>query len=163
MASRFTRRALGCLCALLGLCAGFAATDVLFAERAPSFPAAVLLFSVELRDEAGALLASPLLVGEEGRKLHLDLDRPAGRHGDSLRMSLDLDPLPAGPRNLCVGYSLSVSDDEPRSGRVGLTPGQPRSVRLDGPGEPLRMRLVVARAGSPEFSRILRTHRVRVG
>src|SRR3954452_15815097 len=127
MASRFRRRALGCLCALVGLSAGFLGSEALFGESSSSVTGAVLLFSVELRDEAGALLASPLLVGEEGRKLHLDLDRPAGRHGDSLRMSLDLDPLPAGPRNLCVGYSLSVSDDEPRSGRVGLTPGQPRS------------------------------------
>src|SRR6059058_738579 len=107
MASRFRRRALGYLCALLGLCLGFAATDVLFADRAPAVPGSVLLFSVELRDEAGALLASPLLVGEEGRKLHLDLDRPAGRHSEPLRMSLDLDPRPMGPSDLCVGYRLS--------------------------------------------------------
>ncbi len=163
MASRFRRRALGCLCAILGLFAGFLGTEVLFGERASAVRGAALLFSVELRDEAGALLASPLLVGEEGRRLHLDLDRPMGPRSEPLRMSLDLDPRPAGPRDLCVGYKISISDDEPRAGRVGLAPGQPRSVRLDGPGEPLRLRLVVARAGSPEFSRILRARRVRLG
>jgi hypothetical protein len=163
MASRFRRRALACACALFGLFAGVLGTEAVFGERASSLRGAALLFSIELRDDAGALLANPLLVGEEGRKLHLDLDRPMGPHSEPLRMSLDLDPLPVGPTDLCVGYRLSVADDEPRSGRVGLSPGQPRSVRLDGPGEPLRMRLVVARAGSPEFSRILRARRVRLG
>src|SRR5437870_3364994 len=79
------------------------------------------------------------------------------------RRSRGLDPGPVGPTDVCVGYRLSVADDEPRAGGVGLSPGQPRSVRLDGPGEPLRMRLVVARAGSPEFSRILRARRARLG
>jgi hypothetical protein len=162
MASRFPRRALACACAVFGLFAGVLGTEAVFGDRG-SLRGAVLLFSVELRDDAGALLANPLLIGEEGRKLHLDLDRPMGPHSEPLRMSLDLDPLPAGTGDLCVGYRLSLADDEPRSGRVGLSPGQPRSVRLDGPGEPLRMRLVVARAGSAEFSRILRARRARLG
>jgi hypothetical protein len=163
MASRFPRRALACACAVFGLWTGFLGTEAVFGERASSLRGAALLFSIELRDDAGALLANPLLVGEEGRKLHLDLDRPMGRHSEPLRMSLDLDPRPVGTGDLCVGYRISVSDDEPRAGRVGLSPGQPRTVRLDGPGEPLRMRLVVARAGSPEFSRILRARRARLG
>ncbi|MFL5412079.1 MAG: hypothetical protein ACJ79D_11945 [Myxococcales bacterium] len=163
MASRFRRRALGCLCALVGLSAGFLGSEALFGESSSSVTGAVLLFSVELRDEAGALLASPLLVGEEGRKLHLDLDRPLGRHSEPLRMSLDLDPRSSGSRNLCVGYKISLSEDEPRVGRIGLAPGEPRSIHLPGPGEPLQLRLVVARAGSAEFSRILRDRRVRLG
>jgi len=164
MASRLPRRALACACALFGLFLGFVGTDVVFGESASSsLRGAALLFSVELRDDAGALLANPLLVGEEGRKVHLDLDRPMGPRSEPLRMSLDLDPRPVGASDLCVGYRLSLADDEPRSGRVGLSPGQPRSVRLDGPGEPLRMRLVVARAGSPEFTRILRARRARLG
>jgi hypothetical protein len=135
----------------------------LFGAREGSVPGAALLFSLELRDEAGALLASPLLVGEEGTRLHLDLDQPKGPHSEPLRMSLDLDPRAVGPRNLCVGYKISLSDDAPRAGRIGLAEGQPRLVRLEGPGEPLRLRLVVARAGSAEFSRILRDRRVRLG
>src|SRR3954466_9836598 len=115
MASRFPRRALACACALFGLVFGFLGTDVVFGERAStSLRGAALLFSIELRDDAGALLANPLLVGEEGRKLHLDLDRPMGLHSDPLRMSLDLDPRRAGATDLCVGYQLSVADDEPR-------------------------------------------------
>jgi len=164
MASRFRRRALGCFCALIGLSAGFLGSEALFGGSSSSVKGAVLLFSVELRDEAGALLASPLLVGEEGRRLHLDLDRPPGRHSEPLRMSLDLDPRSSGSRNLCVGYKISLSDDdEPRAGRIGLAPGEARSIHLRGPGEPLQLRLVVARAGSPEFSRILRDRRVRLG
>src|SRR5437762_10404865 len=111
MASRFPRRAIACACAVLGLFAGFLGTEAVFGERASPVRGAALLFSIELRDDAGALLANPLLVGEEGRKLHLDLDRPMGRYGEPLRMSLDLDPRPAGPRDLCVGYRLSVADD----------------------------------------------------
>jgi hypothetical protein len=163
MASRFRRRALGCMCALFGLSAGFLGSEALFGDSSSPVSGAVLLFSVELRDEAGALLASPLLVGEEGSKLHLDLDRPVRAHSEPLRMSLELDPRAAGPRRLCVGYTIWVADDEPRAGRVGLAPGEARSVRLGGPGEPLQLRLVVARAGSPEFLRILRDRRVRLG
>ena len=163
MASRFRRRALGCLCALFGLSAGFLGSEALFGESSSSVTGAVLLFSVELRDEAGALLAIPLLVGGEGRKLHLDLDRPLGRHSEPLRMSLELDPRSSGSRNLCVGYKISLADEEPLAGRVGLAPGEPLSIRLRGSGEPLQLRLVVARAGSPEFSRILRDRRVRLG
>src|ERR1700681_1614903 len=119
MASRFPRRALACACAVFGLLTGFLGTEAVFGERESSLRGAALLFSIELRDDAGALLANPLLVGEAGRKLHLDLDRPMGRHSEPLRMSLDLDPRPVGASDLCVGYRISVSDDEPRAGRVG--------------------------------------------
>jgi hypothetical protein len=37
--------------------------------------------------------------------------------------------------------------------------GERRSVRVPGPGEPLRLNLVVARAGTPAFDRILLARR----
>src|SRR4030081_1890932 len=96
MASRFVRRALACACAVFGLFTGFLGTETVFGERASSLRGAALLFSIELRDDAGALLANPLLVGEEGRKLHLDLARPVGPDSEPLRMSLDLAPQKGG-------------------------------------------------------------------
>src|SRR3954453_20421222 len=118
MASRFRRRALGCLCALVGLSAGFLGSEALFGESSSSVTGAVLLFSVELRDDSGSLLASPLLVGEEGRKLHLDLDQPGRVHNEPVRMSLDLDPRQAVGENLCLEYRVSLRDGEPQEGRL---------------------------------------------
>ena len=73
-------------------------------------------------------------------------------------MSLDLDPSPDGD-NLCVGYRLSLDDGFAHSGRMGVAYGQMQSVELNGGGENLRLSLVVARARTPEFDRILQRHR----
>jgi hypothetical protein len=153
--SKVQRGVLCVVSAMLGLAAGVAGSEGLFGHLRESDDTRPLLFSVEVRDEAGALLASPLLVGEQGRKLHLDLSQPSGPHSEPLRMSLDLDPQGAGPRNICLGYRLSIEDGSPRAGRVGLAFGERRSLRLEGAGEPLRLDVVVAKAGSKEFSRIL--------
>ncbi len=115
---------------------------------------------MELRDEAGALLASPMLVGEEGRKLHLDLAQPAGPDSEPLRMSLDLSPRKSGGGELCVEYSLALEGGWARGGWMSVPMGERRSVRVPGPGEPLRLDLVVARAGTPAFDRILLARRL---
>ncbi len=70
MRSGLRRKALCLLFGLGGLVFGIAGAESTFG-RLREAQGAALLFSVELRDEAGALLASPMLVGEEGRKLHL--------------------------------------------------------------------------------------------
>src|SRR5262249_7808360 len=127
----------------------------------PSAGPQPLLFSLELRDRAGALLASPLLVGEEGRRLHLDLSQPAGPRSEALQMSLDLDPRSSGRNDICVEYSLSVFGETARAGHMSVEMGRRRSVRVPGPGEPLRLDVQVARAGSPEFDRILLARRLR--
>jgi hypothetical protein len=144
--------------ALLGLCAGIGGSEAVFGQLrdAGSRP---LLFSLELRDESGSLLASPLLVGEEGRKLHLDLDHPGRVRNEPVRMSLDLHPRQAGGENLCLEYRVSLPDGEPQEGRLALAFGERRSVRVDGSRESFRLDVVVARAGSKEFSRILERRR----
>ena len=87
------------------------------------------------------------------------LENEAGHHTEPLAMSLDLDPSPDGD-NLCVGYRLSLDDGFAHSGRMGVAYGQMRSVELNGGGEDhLRLSLVVARARTPEFGRILQQHR----
>jgi hypothetical protein len=155
------RQKRGLLCvvsALLGLCAGIAGSEAVFG-RLRDEGARPLLFSVELRNESGALLASPLLVGEEGRRLHLDLEQPGRVANEPVRMSLDLDPRHAGGENLCLEYRVSLRDGEPQEGRLAMAFGERRSVRVDGSRESLRLDVVVARAGSKEFSRILERRR----
>ena len=73
-------------------------------------------------------------------------------------MSLDLDPQPDGD-NICLGYKLSIDDGFAHSGRVGVSYGEERSVQLRGGGESLRLSLVVARARSQQFERILHHRR----
>ncbi|HEX9575881.1 MAG TPA: hypothetical protein VF994_17425 [Myxococcales bacterium] len=159
MRSGLRRKALCLLFGLGGLVFGIAGAESTFG-RLREAQGAALLFSVELRDEAGALLASPMLVGEEGRKLHLDLAQPAGPDSEPLRMSLDLSPRKSGGGELCVEYSLALEGGWARGGWMSVPMGERRSVRVPGPGEPLRLDLVVARAGTPAFDRILLARRL---
>ncbi len=159
MRSGLRRKALCLLFGLGGLVFGIAGAESTFG-RLREAQGAALLFSVELRDEAGALLASPMLVGEEGRKLHLDLAQPAGPDSEPLRMSLDLSPRKSGGGELCVEYSLALEGGRARGGWMSVPMGERRSVRVPGPGEPLRLDLVVARAGTPAFDRILLARRL---
>jgi hypothetical protein len=152
---RHRRRFLCAVSALLGLCAGLAGSEAVFGRLRDAASSRPLLFSLELRDASGSLLASPLLVGEEGRKVHLDLAQPGNPRADAVRMSLDLDPRDAGARALCLEYRVALEDGAPQEGRLALAFGERRSVRVDGSRESLRLDLVVARAGSKEFSRIL--------
>ena len=125
-----------------------------------------LLFSLEVRDAAGELVASPLVVGELGRKVHVLLSQPPGGprtpsqlRGDNdqpgLQMSLELDPQPIGEQAVCLGYRLSLDSGTPHEGRVGVTYGQPQSVNLKGES-PLHLLLTVARANTPAFEKLLR-------
>jgi len=76
-----------------------------------------VLYSIEVRNGAGDLLASPMLIGEEGRPLHLSLAAGRWPAPRALAMSLDLEPHPDGSDNLCLGYRLSIDDGFAHSGR----------------------------------------------
>ena len=167
------RRANAAIAAVAGFLCGIVGAELAlsnFRSVPKDASASPLLFSVEVRAATGELLASPLLLGEEGRKLHLDLTQPAGGprtpresagRGDqpALQMSLDLDPRRAGAEKLCLGYELSLDSGAPLRGRIALHLGQPRSLGLG--SEELRVSLVVARAGSAAFERLLRSRGVR--
>jgi hypothetical protein len=145
--------------ALAGLAFGLLGAEMTFGQLRPEEPRSdAVLYSIEVRNGAGDLLASPMLIGEEGRPVHLSLSQDVGRHREPLAMSLDLDPSSDG-ENLCVGYRLSIDDGFPHSGRLGLAYGEQRSVELNGGGESLRLSLVVARAYTRDFGRILQRHR----
>src|SRR5882724_13189829 len=104
--------------AVAGLACGLLGAELTFGTLRPESPRSdAVLYSVEVRNGAGDLLASPMLVGEEGRPVHLSLSQDVGRHREPLAMSLDLDPSPDG-ENLCVGYRLSIDDGFAHSGRV---------------------------------------------
>ncbi|HZX94349.1 MAG TPA: hypothetical protein VFE90_07515 [Myxococcales bacterium] len=145
--------------AVAGLALGLLGAEMTFGHLRGEEPRSdAVLYSIEVRNGAGDLLASPMLIGEEGRPLHLDLAHEAGPHSDGVNMSLDLDPRPDGD-NLCLGYRLSIADGFAHSGRMGVAYGEQRSVQLHGGGEELRLSLIVARAYTRDFGRILQRHR----
>ncbi|HUJ28237.1 MAG TPA: hypothetical protein VLW85_19580 [Myxococcales bacterium] len=140
------------LAAVAGLAFGIFGTEMTFGQLRPENNGAqAVLYSIEVRNDAGDLLASPMLVGEEGRPVHLNYVGPRSE----LNMSLDLDPQPDGP-GVCLGYKLSIDDGFAHAGRLGVSYGVQRSVNLRGGGETLRLSLVMARADSPQFERILK-------
>src|SRR2546429_5608627 len=145
--------------ALAGLAFGLLGAEMTFGQLRPDDPRPdAVLYSIEVRNGAGDLLASPVLIGEEGRPVHLSLSQDVGRHREPLAMSLDLDPSPDG-ENLCVGYRLSIDDGFAHSGRAGVAYGEPRSVELNGGGGSLRLSLGVAPAYTRDFGRILQQRR----
>ena len=145
------------LSAMAGLAFGLFGAEMTFGALRPAEqPSDAVLYSIEVRNDAGDLLASPMVVGEEGRPVHLNM---VGPHSEAVAMSLDLDPRSEGGNNLCVGYRLSLDDGFAHSGHLGVSYGEERSVRLSGGGESLRFSLVVARARSRQFGRILQQHR----
>ena len=170
MATPRASRLVACLLAAgLGFAGGVIGTEATFGQLRPE-PTPPLLYSVEVRDEAGALLASPLLVGEEGSGVHLALSQPEqdprGQEPalPALQMSLDLDPQQGGVSGLCLGYRLSIDDGGSHQGtlhqgRISLPLGERRSVRLSEGGEKLQLHLTVARAGSKEFEALLKARR----
>ena len=143
--------------AIAGLAVGLFGSEMTFGQLRPEEPHAdAVLYSIEVRNDAGDLLYSPMLIGEDGRPVHLNLSGP---HSEPMAsMALDLDPQVDG-ENICLGYKLSIDDGFPHSGRVGVQYGAPRSVTLQGGGELLRLSLVVAKAHSPQFERILHHRR----
>ena len=148
------------LSAAVGLALGLFGAEMTFGQLRPDDPRSdAVLYSIEVRNGAGDLLASPMLVGEEGRPVHLSLSQDVGPHSEAMAMSLDLDPRQDGPDNLCVGYRLSIDDGFAHSGRMGVAYGEPRSIQLNGGGETLRLSLVVAKARTREFERIVLRHR----
>jgi hypothetical protein len=148
------------LSAVAGLACGLLGAELTFGNLRPDEPRSeAVLYSIEVRNGAGDLLASPMLVGEEGRPVHLSLAQDVGPQSEPLAMSLDLVPHPEGDDNLCLGYRLSIDDGFTHYGRVGLSYGELSSVELNGGGENLRLSLVVARAHTRDFGRILQRHR----
>jgi hypothetical protein len=147
------------LSAVAGLAFGLVSAELSFGKLRPAQEPAAdpVLYSLEVRDGRGTLLASPMLVGEAGRPLHLNLSRDPRRRG--VNMSLDLDPQPLDRENLCLGYRLSVGGGAPHRGSVGVAYGQRRSLDLRSAHGSLHVELVVARASTGAFDRILRARR----
>ena len=163
------RRAIRTAAALAGFAFGLCGAELASRpfRHPPASAPAPLVFSFELRDATGELLASPLVVGETGKRLHLTLQQPPGgprlpgQHrgqGDQpgLQMSLDLDPQQgAEEQAICLGYRLSLDPGDSHEGKLGVTLGQRSSVELHGHSR-YTLDLTVARAGSPALEKLLR-------
>src|SRR5438270_7135354 len=68
------------LSALAGLAFGLLGAEMTFGQLRPEEPGSdAVLYSIEVRNGAGDLLASPMLIGEEGRPVHLSLSQDVGR------------------------------------------------------------------------------------
>jgi hypothetical protein len=141
--------------AALGLLGGVFGSELLFGHLRAAEPNTAVLYSLEVRNEQGDLLASPMVVGQENQPVHLDLSQAEGPHSEPLAMSIDLDPRQDG-EGLCLGYKLSIDDGFAHQGRVGVAYGEQKSVHLRGGGQSLRLSLVVARAHTSDFTRALR-------
>src|ERR1700682_3836251 len=103
--------------ALTGLAFAIMGAELTFGSLRPEDPrTAAVLYSIEVRNGAGDLLASPMLVGEEGRPVHLSL--LSGPHSEPLAMSLHLDPQRDGAERLCLGSKVSIDAGFPHSGRM---------------------------------------------
>lgn len=151
--------------AAAGLAFGLAGAELTFGGLRPAAEGAQpVLYSIEVRDDQGALLASPLLVGEAGQSVHLALSRDVGPHSpgvseSAVNMSLDLTPGASSGENLCLDYRLSIDDGFAHQGRIGVAYGERRSVDLRSGAGSLHLELVVARAHSKAFDRLLRARR----
>jgi hypothetical protein len=141
------------LAAALGLAIGILGSEATFGQlrprAAPGAPA--ILYSIELRNGQGDVLATPMVVGQEGRRVHLDL-APEGPHSEPLAMSLDLDPRPS-PRGVCLNYELSVEEGVLHHGQVDVPYGLDGGLVLLQGGGHLWLR--AARAHTAEFKQLL--------
>ena len=155
------------LAALSGFGVGVLGSENTFGRLRPEAGIQPLVYSVEVRDQDGALLASPLLVGEHDRAVHLDLSQTPTEQEPAtpaLQMSLDLAPSASGPEAVCLGFKLSLDDGAAQrgtlhEGRVALRLGEKQSVELSQGGEKLQLQLTVARAGTKAFDALLRARK----
>jgi hypothetical protein len=143
------------LAAGFGLAFGIFGSELTFGQlRAAEPGSAAVLYSIELRNGQGDLLASPMVVGQEGRRVHLDLGRQEGPHSEPMAMSLDLTPRPI-ESGVCLDFNLVVGAGPAHRGKVNVPYGpNGGSVPLRG-REGLRLSLRAARAHTPEFDRLM--------
>ena len=140
----------------------FAAGLVLAAAARPRVPGLVaaadsgvplsnpLLMALEVRGDRGEVLASPVVLGEEGKRVEVDLVQPGDPDGP--RMSLALDPRPTADGGLCIGYQLAIGGVSRGHGNVTLPYGENRTLRFGRRGA---LRMFAARVPSPELKQFL--------
>jgi hypothetical protein len=145
------------LAACFGLASGILGSEMTFGHlrAAPERSSAAVLYSIELRNGQGDLVANPVVVGQEGRKVHLDLapSPVVGSRSEPVgSLSLELDPRPF-EAGLCLGYKLSLDDGLHHKGRVRIPYGVDGGLVLLQGGGHLWLR--AARAHTPEFRQLM--------
>jgi hypothetical protein len=133
---------------------GIFGSELTFGQLRAAEPGSAVLYSIELRNGQGELLASPLVVGQEGHRVHLDIAQE-GPHSEPLAMSLDLTPQPSAS-GLCLGYKLVVDNGTPHLGSLELFYGlRGNAERIHGGNDDLHLWLRAARAHTAEFDQLL--------
>jgi hypothetical protein len=122
LSSRRTRRIALFVIAALGV------TLFAFYKRSSSQDKA-LVFAMMVQTPGGDLLASPVVVGEEGQRLQVRLMCEEDPREE--RMSLTLDPLGIEDGHMLYSYELSVAGRvDSEHGTVRLQPGKERRIEV---------------------------------
>jgi hypothetical protein len=107
-----------------------------------------LYFDMSIADESGAVLATPRLVGLEGKSLQMTLAKPS--------MSLEMSPelVKDGSYEICFEISMPGRVEKGR-GRLKLRSGEEKRTRVSYPGGHLDVRLAAFNTQSPEFKLLM--------
>ncbi len=109
-----------------------------------------VFFAMSIADEAGTVLAEPMLLGMCGVPLEMTLAEPG--HLEDPRMSLVLEPQPRRDGSLDVAFEVSVRGRvDAGKGKVRVRPGEERSTRVTYPGGSLKIQLAAFQVPSPEL------------
>ncbi len=121
------------------------------------------VFAMSVRNAEGDVLASPVVVGQAGRKMEVRLMCEADPRLE--RMSLVLEPVQSAGGDLAYNYELSVAGHvDGARGTVHLTRGTEQHIRVPGAGtRGVTLALYAAPLKHPGLERYLRERRRRLG
>jgi hypothetical protein len=119
-----------------------------------------LVFAMSIADEAGTVLAEPMLVGMCGVPLEMTLAEPG--HLEDPRMSLLLEPQPRDDGRLDIAFEVSVRGRvDAGRGRLQVRPGEERTAHVTYPGGRLEIQLAAFQVPSVELDLYLEHGRAR--
>jgi hypothetical protein len=115
--------------------------------------AETIFIAVEVQGEDGGVIARPMLVGEDGKRLRVHLRDPLAPERD--RLTLVLDPTLQGA-DVELDLELALPGRPTGKGKVQLRLGAEQTVEIG----KLSVALYAARVPSDEFDRYLKSRRI---
>lgn len=132
-------------------------------RSAPGTVDSPLVFAVSVEEPGGRVLASPVVLGTQGRTVELRL--VCESDSSSERMSLTLAPIGGEPEEMLYSYELSVAGRfDGARGTVRLSPGAEKRIFVH-PDEPegVTLALFAAPVKHEGLEGYLRARRIRLG